>query len=1070
VLSAICCFASAQALAAPQVLVRNPRVATARERKAYARLIEAPKNQYRSEPNVKFRARDRLSGRTDGADTIKVLCLRVEFQEDTSSLSTGNGRMDLAGFLDPSYGLFYDPPHTKLYFEKLMQSLHNYLRTNSLGRCFTETRVMPEAAAGAYQLPHDMLYYGDTISMYGVETGLTRLMRDAIRVADEDPAIRFSDYDLFVIFHAGSTYQSDMDYDTPFDLFTGTIGENALLAYLGQPYILADEGQTQVTAAAIMPEMSRQDTMYEGMTNLAGMTGLEGALYHEFCHLLGAYDEYDVSGRSMGIGSWSLMGNGGWNGSWATGAPPGTIPSLLDPYHKILFGWFQPTVVRMARESIPLFCAEMETTDFARHGDSTSPLIIKVPITPKEYYLIENRQADVKHKDTLFVHVEYGIPVSVGDGEYDFFQPGSGVLVWHIDDSVITELGPFNAINYFSNHKGVDLVEGDGIQDFDGISGRSDWDYQTVGSKHDPFFVGGYNDTLSAYTVPSSDGYYGKTYITVGVLAVPDTVMPTSVSFDLSQPGFPADPVRKVPFNPATWADLARTGQHQYLVTDTAGRVSAWNADGTTFLPGHTNGSFTQLANASTHAAPVAGDIAGDSLLEVVCAADNKRLYAFTAAGTTVPGFPRTAGDRITATPVLADLDGDGKQEIIVGATDGLLYIWKGDGTSFPGFPLRLQYRPGSAPLEIRAAVALTDPANPRIVVLASDGTVFLVNLDATIAPGFPKSVGLGSLYTYAAPVVGDIDRDSNKEIAVVVSGGLDYKVVVLDLGGNIRYQSRAEIRFPFSGTPALADVNQDGYLEVLLTSKNCVYAFNRTGTLVTNYPFVQESTYQTTEIAGNWLITYDKEFLFTSSPVVADVDGDGVLDILVGSPRYGVLAFNGITGRQLTFSPLSTLGSISATPLVCDVDSDGRLELAVGSDDGLFRVWKLPAGPGLVAWPGFLRDPAHTGSYPDSILPVMNPQNLPIADKFYIYPNPAEKLATARFHLGNVTGASARIQILDVSGLPLVEMTAPAFPNSDNEQRFDSRLIPSGVYIVRLEVKSDQGRAVKFYKLGIVR
>jgi len=1051
-------------------LVRSPRTATPMERKAFASLMREPKVKYRSEPNINFRARERLAGRADGVDTIKVLCLRVEFQEDTSVLTTGNGKMDLAGFLDPSYGLFYDPPHTKLYFEKMMQSLHNFMRTNSLGRCCIDYRVMPEGVTDCYQLPHDMLYYGDTISMYGVENGLSRLMRDAIRVADEDPGIRFSDYDLIVIFHAGSTYQSDIEYDTPFDLFTGTIGENALLAYLGQPYILADEGQTRVTAASIMPEMSRQDTMYQDMTNMAGMTGLEGALYHEFSHLMGAYDEYDVSYRSMGVGSWSLMGNGGWNGSWATGAPPGVIPSMLDAYHKVLFGWFDPLVVRMPRESIPLFAAEMETTEFARHGDSLSPIIVKVPITPKEYYLIENRQADVRQKDTLYVHVEYGVPVSVGDGEYDFFQPGSGVLVWHVDDSVITELGPFNAINYFSDHKGVDLVEADGVQDFDGISGRADWDYQTVGSKYDPFFVGGYNDSLTASTIPNSDGYYGKTYITLGILAAPDTVMPSSVSFDLNQHGFPADPVRHEPFNPATFADVNQVGTCQFLVSDTLGRLSAWNSDGTSFLVGRSNGSFAQLPNSSTHAGLVAGDIAGDSRLEVVCAADNKRLYAYTPAGTTVPGFPVSTGDRITATPVLFDLDHDGKKEIIVGSTDGMLYVWKGNAQSYPGFPKRLEYRPGSAPLEIRAAVALTDLVNPQIVVLCSDGTVFLLNSDGTIAPGFPKGVGIGSLYTYAAPVVGDLDRDGNKEIAVVVSGGLDYKVVILDLSGNIRYQSRAEIRFPFYGTPALADINQDGYLEILLTSKNCVYAFNRTGTLVSNYPFAQESTYQVTEVAGNWLITYDKDFLFSSSPVVADLDGDGVLDVIVGSPRYGVLAFNGLTGRQLAFSPLSTLGSVSPTPLVCDVDGDGRIELATGSDDGLFRVWKLPAGPNGIAWSGFLNDPSHTGLCPDSALPVMPQPSVKIADKFYIYPNPAEKYATARFTLGNITGASARIKILDVSGLPLVEMTAPAFPNSDNEQRFDARVIPGGVYIVRLEVKSDQGRAVKFYKLGIVR
>jgi hypothetical protein len=49
--------------------------------------------------------------------------------------------------------------------------------------------------------------------------------------------------------------------------------------------------------------------------------------------------------------------------------------------------------------------------------------------------------------------------------------------------------------------------------------------------------------------------------------------------------------------------------------------------------------------------------------------------------------------------------------------------------------------------------------------------------------------------------------------------------------------------------------------------------------------------------------------------------------------------------------------------------------------------------------------------------------------------------------------------------------MTASAYPSADNENPgFDVTSIPSGVYLARLEVKCDQGKAVKFCKLAIVR
>ncbi|MEO0107945.1 MAG: hypothetical protein ABIK62_02070, partial [candidate division WOR-3 bacterium] len=567
-----------------------------------------------------------------------------------------------------------------------------------------------------------------------------------------------------------------------------------------------------------------------------------------------------------------------------------------------------------------------------------------------------------------------------------------------------------------------------------------------------------------------SDGYHGKTYLSIAVLAPldsgnADTIMPVGIAFELNQPGFPQNPGRAQPYNPATCADLSQDGSIQFVTSDTAGRVLVWNADGSTFLPGRTNGTFIQLPGGSTHSAVAVGDITGDNCLELVVAADNGRVYAYDRNANPVPGFPVTTGDRILASPVLCDLDRDTKKEVICASTDGKLHVWRGDGSNFPGFPIYL----GS---EFRAAVAITDTSTPQIAALGSDGRLFLINRDGGIVPGFPVLVGFGALYTHAAPVVGDLDHDGNREIVCVVSGGYDYRTVVVSLEGKTRYMSRAQIRNPFVGTPALADIDGDGFLEILLTARNSIYAFNHNGTLVSNYPAEQESLYETIEIGsfpdGDYLFFVTHDFRFTSSPVIA-FDETGRLCIFVGSPKWGVLAIDAQTGRPLGSFPLSTVSSVSPTPLVCDADGDGQLELAVGSDDGVFHVWKLPGNAGAVPWGGFLRDPTHSGLY-DMPLQEFGSSGPPIVDNFYIYPNPAEKFATVRFRLGKVSNASARIKILDVSGFPLLEIPAPACAQTENEQRFDSRLLPCGVHIARLEVRSDQGRAVRFYKLGVER
>jgi M6 family metalloprotease-like protein len=998
-----------------------------------------------------------------GTDTVRVLCLRVEFQPDTTPLTTGNGKMDTLGFLSPDSGLFYDPPHFKRYFERQMEGLRNYYRAQSLGKLYVEFTVMPSGEKACYQLPREMQFYGDTISFDAIEVGLVRLMRDAFKVADDDPELHFGDYDEFIVFHAGSGLQSDygLRNDSPFDLLAGEIPSGAIEAYLGEPYISVDSGRTRIGHGTVLPEMMRQDTMYGDETNILGMTGLAGTLFHEFAHLLGAYDLYDVTGLTMGVGGWSLMGYGAWLGDYGAGAPPGVIPGFLDAYHRTLFldTLTQVRTVRVPVESIAVYAAEMDTGLFSQRGD-TAPTIVKIPITPDEYFLIENRQVDVKQPDTIDVDVEDGVVIAVGGNEYDFFQPGSGLLIWHIDRKVLADYGPYNAVNIDPTHKGVDLEEGDGVQDFDVSYWQSRAPYYEIyGYKYDPFFKGGYNDRFTAGTNPNTDGYKGRSYLDVTLLGavdstsrLKDTIIPVKVEWDLYQPGFPKI-TGTAPLLSAFAADIDGDDTLDIAVIDTAGGLKIW----------HSDGSVLRYLNigTTTRADLAIGDVTGDSQLEVVVAGNDTSVRVVPVTGTPTR---ITVGDRIFAAPVLADLDADGKKEIIVGSTDMKLYAWKGDGTLMPGFPVAV----GS---EVRAPVAVTDTAKPQIVMLSGDGRLFLFNADGSLASGFPIVLSSSPFYAKAQPLVGDFDRDGTKEIAVVAGGEHDFRFSLVGLDGAVKHQSREFIRSPFTGTLAAADVNADEQIDFLAVSMNELFALNRNATLVTNYPFRQESTYTTTELAGNWIITFDVLFQYASSPVVADVDNDGTSDVIIGSPQYGLLGFNGRTGEPLDYFPLMATAGVSAVPLAVDLDGDGDIELAAGSDSGVFYVWDMPGPASGIKWPCAYHDPCHTGLVPDSEVPVWQPgSSTKLVEKFYVYPNPAADQAMVRYRLG--PGQSeVKLRLLDMVGEPVgEEVVGQAVPGVDNETIVKLAKVPPGTYIVRLAVTNSGKTEVKFTKLAVVR
>ncbi len=1004
--------------------------------------------------------------------TKRVCCLRVEFVEDTTPLTTGNGKMDTFGFLPPGYHkdstLFYDPPHFKTYFERQMEGLRNFIRAQSLGRMDIEYRVFPEGEKDCYQLPRQMQFYGDTTSWEAIEIGLVRLMRDAFKIADQDPTIRFADYDEFIIFHAGSGLQSDFGLrrDSPFDLLAGEIPPGALEAYLGVPYILVDEGRTRIEQATVLPEMMRQDTMYKDQTNLAGMVGLAGTLAHEFCHLLGAYDLYDVTGVTMGVGGWSLMGYGGWLGDYGAGVPPGVIPGFLDAYTRVHLGFVLPLEVRVPRESVLVFAAAMDTARFWQHQDTSAPTIVKIPITADEYFLLENRRVDVAHPDTIIVHDSDGVVVYVDHNEYDFFQPGSGILIWHVDESVIADYGPYNAINIFPERKGVDLEEGDGVQDFD-VPWYSSWDpYSEIyGNKFDPFFKGGYNDRFTARTNPSSDGYFGKSFLSVEVLGsvdstdrLKDTLMSVRIGWELYQNGFPQY-VSGVPLLSPRAADLDGDGQLELLVADTNGMMRAWRANGDPVPWFYGNPGMTLSA------IPAIGDVRAGPNPEIVLAGTNGEVKVYAADSSGAARAAVRTKDRILAAPVLADLDGDGKKDIIVACTDMKLYAWGWrDGLQLlPGFPIEVG-------AELRAAVAVTDTVRPQIAVLSGDGRLFLYEPDGRLVAGFPVELSNVAYYNTAQPLIGDFDRDGIKEIAVVAGGEFHNRLYLVDLEGKIKHRSREIIRQPFLGSLAAADITGDGRLDICVASRNDLFAFNPNGTLVTNYPFKQDSLYRIQELAGNWIIYYDVPFLYLSSPLCTDLNGDGRVDLVIGSPHYGLLGFDGATGRSLPYFPLMTTAAINAPPLAVDLDGDGDLELAAGSENGILYVWDIPAASSGIKWGCVHHDPANTGLIPDAELPDVSQPDSAAVSYFYMYPNPAGKEVVARYGLGPYE-SRVKIQLLDMAGLPSGPvLSGSALPGMDNETVIDLRKYSPGLYVVRLEVESRNRTVVKFAKLAITR
>ncbi len=962
-------------------------------------------------------------------ETKHILALRVEFVEDDDPLTSGNGKMVLEPWNTPDSGLFYDPPHTKTYFERQMQALSNYYKSNSFGNLEVTWTVKPDAESISYQLPNRMRYYcgfdhydPETgfiwYNVWAREMGLVRILADAIAAADQDETIDFSDYDGVMIFHAGVGWEVGVGFGRFCDLNSVYIPPGALEFFLGKPYILANAGTDTIRECTIDPEMERVDDY---------MVGLLGTVCHEFGHLVGLPDLYDVYGRSSGVGSWDIMCNGAYAGSASAGAPPGAVPTNLGAWSRYFLGWVTPQTITNPDTTLTVRAAEIDTTQY-EVADQT---MIKIPISETEFFLIENRQQDIIQKDTIIIDVEDGVPIYVDRGEYDFFLPGKGILIWHIDDNVVDAGYPYDTVQVNPQHKGVDLEEADGIQHFDAWWFGDTLEY--FGSLYDPFFVDDSNKAnhyFGPLSNPNSDSYFGKSLVTIEVESKNDTLMDFSYKLGIYQSGFPLTVRPWQQIQAVSYGDLDGNGDTEVIVAIKIGSIYAYNSDGSPY------GTYTSYNEINTFLS--VGDINSDGAEDILFATGSDIVCLDGLTLSPMPNFPFTADNEILSTPLLFDINDDSQNEIIFGSKDRKLYCLDSTGTNIANFPISLSTELVSTPCVFKENEGL-------VGVQGSNGLFWLINRDG-IVKEFTDAKH--NMITYASPVVGDMDRDGNPE-AVIING---FGTIYIFGEDTLEQWFDILIDTTFYFTPALADLDNDGYLEIIMpNSSKTLFVNNRNGTSENNFP-----------------IYYD-DYLFHPL-LVGDFDDNTVKEIVFGRATLDTLARGQLMlvnnrKKEFEFSPLFGEGGFTSPGVIFDLDADGDLELACGSDFGRLYVWDFPGTS--VSWSGYMNSPKNWGRFEGELIQPQVAEGL--LGNCYIYPSPVEREGIVRFFLHQE--ADVTVEILDIVGHEIGSVrVANTTPNEYNEIGFDFTLQSNGVYIVRVEAKNGAKREVKFQKFAILK
>lgn len=414
----------------------------------------------------------------DIVGSLRICALRISFQEDELLSTTGNGQflMENKGIDCGDYTLD-TAPHNKLYFESQIEAVDNYFRDVSYGKFgldIDQSTVYPSGTSESYSLPNKMNYYNPYVENDLQEKRLTELFRDALEIADSLDNIDFSSYDLVLVFHAGIGQDFSLPFldPTPEDLPSTFIDQKMIEEHLGVSSL--NFNGSEISKGILLPETQNHllfevsESMFSDASEPCEYQyALTGTFALMIGFSIGLPPMWNIETGNSGIGIFGLMDQGSNNGR-------GVIPSPPNAWSRIYSGW------ETATNSI-----FFENIFLPTRSENN---IIKVPINDSEYFLIENRSNRVRNgmsldsirvlmveNNTYPPYIEVlqdsigltkssnGVITSVPN--YDIGLPASGLLIWHIDENIITEKINNYSINNDLENLGVNLEEADGAQD-----------------------------------------------------------------------------------------------------------------------------------------------------------------------------------------------------------------------------------------------------------------------------------------------------------------------------------------------------------------------------------------------------------------------------------------------------------------------------------------------------------------------------------------------------------------------------------------------------------------------------
>ncbi|MBJ7610114.1 MAG: hypothetical protein JF887_11890 [Candidatus Dormibacteraeota bacterium] len=388
---------------------------------------------------------------------------------------------------------------------------------------------------------------------------------------------------------------------------------------------------------------------------------------------------------------------------------------------------------------------------------------------------------------------------------------------------------------------------------------------------------------------------------------------------------------------------------------------------------------------------PVLADLEGKGQLDVIQAAGDNHVYAYRPDGSPLPGWPvstllpagtvpaggqQTHDSKVIPTPAVVDINGDGIPDVVVGLDDSILgtgpqgagvqtflLAFDGHGTAgpngtvapngglLPGYPVKI---PGLiqgygvaqdfVTQGVESPAVYNDPAGaPQAVVNSNLFAQVRVDLRtakvanqfgfATIPPAGPGSCPVPqSVPPSFSPNCTLVPFTTSASLGKAVPGSITPQVFQPG-------SSATDVVLGITLTPGVGIRVDNGIAGWDPASGTNLAQYNK----------------------------YIQGLAFFAAPAIADVNGDGIPDILQGADSSALMAVDGTGGTApVAGFPKWTGGWSLFTPATGDINGAGQTNVAEMTREGYLSVWST-RGNGCAgnneAW-HWHQDDRNTGHY----------------------------------------------------------------------------------------------------------